>query len=224
MVHRPRRRANSDERVLSRFRDGGAWSSSTATGASRPSRIGGDRRPAVRCVSRARAFLPCSPHHAAQHRVGRREDVFVVEASYAPPPAASPCDGTAAFRRRGARASGEVELLVLRDRSGWGTPPCRAWKRTGGCGAPASMPRPRRRGSGWPPGAGSATSVAPSSYVGSGYTQVGDQAAGFGSVDLTALSPALLRPGAPIGGPLDAGRRLPERPLGHCFLRRQRDR
>ena len=41
-------------------------------------------------------------------------------------------------------------------------------------------------------------------HVGSRYTQVGDQAAGFGSVDLTALSPAL-RPGAHIGGPLTQG-------------------
>ena len=38
-------------------------------------------------------------------------------------------------------------------------------------------------------------------HVGSRFTQVGDQAAGFGAVDLTALSPAL-RPGAFIGGPL----------------------
>ena len=41
-------------------------------------------------------------------------------------------------------------------------------------------------------------------HAGSRYTQVGDQAAGFGSVDLTALSPAL-RPGAHIGGPLTQG-------------------
>ena len=38
-------------------------------------------------------------------------------------------------------------------------------------------------------------------YVGSRFTQVGDQAAGFGSVDLTALSP-VLHPGTSIGGPL----------------------
>ena len=38
-------------------------------------------------------------------------------------------------------------------------------------------------------------------HVGSRYTQVGDQAAGFGSVDLTALSP-VLHPGTFIGGPL----------------------
>ena len=38
-------------------------------------------------------------------------------------------------------------------------------------------------------------------HVGSRFTQVGDQAAGFGSVDLTALSP-VLRPGTFIGGPL----------------------
>ena len=38
-------------------------------------------------------------------------------------------------------------------------------------------------------------------HVGSRFTQVGDQAEGFGSVDLTALSPAL-RPGTFIGGPL----------------------
>ena len=41
-------------------------------------------------------------------------------------------------------------------------------------------------------------------HVGSRFTQVGDQAAGFGSVELTALSPAL-RPGAFIGGPLTQG-------------------
>ena len=41
-------------------------------------------------------------------------------------------------------------------------------------------------------------------HVGSRYTQVGDQAAGFGSVDLTALSP-VLSPGAHIGGPLMQG-------------------
>ena len=38
-------------------------------------------------------------------------------------------------------------------------------------------------------------------HVGSRFTQVGDQAAGFGSVDLTALSP-VLHPGTSIGGPL----------------------
>ena len=38
-------------------------------------------------------------------------------------------------------------------------------------------------------------------HVGSRFTQVGDQAEGFGSVDLTALTPAL-RPGTYIGGPL----------------------
>ena len=38
-------------------------------------------------------------------------------------------------------------------------------------------------------------------HVGSRYTQVGDQAEGFGTVDLTALAPAL-RPGTFIGGPL----------------------
>ena len=38
-------------------------------------------------------------------------------------------------------------------------------------------------------------------HVGSRYTQVGDQAVGFGTVDLTALAPAL-RPGTFIGGPL----------------------
>ena len=38
-------------------------------------------------------------------------------------------------------------------------------------------------------------------HVGSRFTQVGDQAPGFGSVDLTALSPAL-HPGTFIGGPL----------------------
>ena len=38
-------------------------------------------------------------------------------------------------------------------------------------------------------------------HVGSRFTQVGDQAEGFGTVDLTALSPAL-RPGTFIGGPL----------------------
>ena len=37
-------------------------------------------------------------------------------------------------------------------------------------------------------------------HVGSRFTQVGDQAAGFGSVDLTALSP-VLHPGTFIGGP-----------------------
>ncbi|MCY4659376.1 MAG: TonB-dependent receptor [Acidobacteria bacterium] len=38
-------------------------------------------------------------------------------------------------------------------------------------------------------------------HVGSRFTQVGDQAEGFGTVDLTALAPAL-RPGTFIGGPL----------------------
>ena len=38
-------------------------------------------------------------------------------------------------------------------------------------------------------------------HVGSRFTQVGDQAEGFGTVDLTALTPAL-RPGTFIGGPL----------------------
>ena len=38
-------------------------------------------------------------------------------------------------------------------------------------------------------------------HVGSRFTQVGDQAEGFGAVDLTALAPAL-RPGTFIGGPL----------------------
>ena len=38
-------------------------------------------------------------------------------------------------------------------------------------------------------------------HVGSRFTQVGDQAEGFGTVDLTALTPAL-RPGTYIGGPL----------------------
>ena len=38
-------------------------------------------------------------------------------------------------------------------------------------------------------------------HVGSRFTQVGDQAEGFGAVDLTALTPAL-RPGTYIGGPL----------------------
>ena len=38
-------------------------------------------------------------------------------------------------------------------------------------------------------------------HVGSRFTQVGDQAEGFGTVDLTALSP-VLRPGTFIGGPL----------------------
>ncbi len=41
-------------------------------------------------------------------------------------------------------------------------------------------------------------------HVGSRFTQVGDQAAGFGSVNLLALSPAL-RPGTFIGGPLTQG-------------------
>ena len=40
-----------------------------------------------------------------------------------------------------------------------------------------------------------------SQHVGSRYTQVGDQAAGFGSVDLTAVAP-LLHLGTFIGGPL----------------------
>ena len=38
-------------------------------------------------------------------------------------------------------------------------------------------------------------------HVGSCFTQIGDQADGFGSVDLTALTPAL-RPDTFIGGPL----------------------
>ena len=41
-------------------------------------------------------------------------------------------------------------------------------------------------------------------HVGSRFTQVGDQATGFGSVNLLALSPAL-RPGTFIGGPLTQG-------------------
>ena len=41
-------------------------------------------------------------------------------------------------------------------------------------------------------------------HVGSRFTQVGDQAEGFGSVNLRALSPAL-RPGAHLGGPLTQG-------------------
>ena len=41
-------------------------------------------------------------------------------------------------------------------------------------------------------------------HVGSRFTQVGDQAEGFGSVNLLALSPAL-RPGAHLGGPLTQG-------------------
>ena len=41
-------------------------------------------------------------------------------------------------------------------------------------------------------------------HVGSRFTQVGDQAAGFGSVNLLALSP-VLRPGTFLGGPLTQG-------------------
>ena len=75
-------------------------------------------------------------------------------------------------------------------------------------------------------------------HVGSRFTQVGDQAEGFGTVDLTALTPAL-RPGTFIGGPLTrVGLRLrsgasglqhpqpagrdPRRPLGRRLLHRQR--
>ena len=57
----------------------------------------------------------------------------------------------------------------------------------------------------WPAGGGWVGYVSGTfQHVGSRFTQVGDQAAGFGSVDLTALSPAL-RPGAFIGGPLTQG-------------------
>ena len=41
-------------------------------------------------------------------------------------------------------------------------------------------------------------------HVGSRFTQVGDQAEGFGAVDLMALAP-VLRPGTSIGGPLTQG-------------------
>ncbi len=66
---------------------------------------------------------------------------------------------------------------------------------------PASRPRRRPRGAGWRAATGSATPASPSSTADSRYTQVGDQAPGFGSVDLTAMSP-VLHPGTFIGGPL----------------------
>ena len=54
----------------------------------------------------------------------------------------------------------------------------------------------------WPAGGGWVGYVSGTfQHVGSRFTQVGDQAEGFGTVDLTALSPAL-RPGTFLGGPL----------------------
>ena len=44
-----------------RFRGECGWSSSTATSASRPSRIGADRRSAMRCVSNVRALCRAAP-------------------------------------------------------------------------------------------------------------------------------------------------------------------
>ena len=50
-----------DELALMRFRGECGWSSSTAISASRPSRIGADRRSAMRCVSSVRALCRAAP-------------------------------------------------------------------------------------------------------------------------------------------------------------------
>ena len=50
-----------DELALIRFRGECGWSSSTATSASRPSRIGADRRSVMRCVSNVRALCRAAP-------------------------------------------------------------------------------------------------------------------------------------------------------------------
>ena len=73
-----------DELALIRFRGECGWSSSTATSASRPSRIGADRRSAMRCARQGADLLPGTPYRAAQHRVGRREDVFVAKPAPCP--------------------------------------------------------------------------------------------------------------------------------------------
>ena len=67
-----------DELALIRFRGECGWSASTATSGSRPSRIGADRRSGPE-LRQGAGLLPCSPHRAAQHRVGRREDVLVAK-------------------------------------------------------------------------------------------------------------------------------------------------
>ena len=68
-----------DELALMRFRDECGWSSSTAISASRPSRIGADRRSAMRCVSSVRALCRAAPIARRKHRIGRRENVLVAE-------------------------------------------------------------------------------------------------------------------------------------------------
>ena len=59
-----------DELALIRFRGECGWSSSTATSASRPSRIGADRRSAMRCVSNVRALCRAAPKTAIAKLTG----------------------------------------------------------------------------------------------------------------------------------------------------------
>ena len=85
-------------------------------------------------------LVPGRPHHTAQHRVGRRENVFVAEASPAPAPTGTPCGRAAALRLRGTAPA--VRRRRCRTCADAGTHRCAAdARRPSAAGA-------RRRGSG----------------------------------------------------------------------------